>query len=103
MVTNDTYSIAMGYRTYWEYYLEQTAGRNRPVSTPSPEDIFRFYQAYMIATNTNHSVPSPKKVSVWIQTAELSVAFLVIVILLSHDVLGYWALLLFPGASQVQN
>lgn len=86
--TNDTYSIAMGYRTYWEYYLEQTAGRNRPVSTPSPEDIFRFYQAYMIATNTNQSVPSPKKVSVWVQTVELSVAFLVIVILLS--LLTFW-------------
>ena len=84
--TNDTYSITMGYRTYWEYWLH-TIGRAHTDAMPTPEDIFRFYQVYMIATNTNHPIKSTRKVSVWVDTVELSVVFLVATILLTLMIL----------------
>lgn len=86
--TNDTESIASGLHTYWDYGLENAGGRNLPVSTPSAQDLFRFYQAYIVTTNTNHSLPSRRKVSTWLKTVELSVIFLVVFILLS--VLTLW-------------
>ncbi|KAJ4350301.1 uncharacterized protein N0V89_008922 [Didymosphaeria variabile] len=85
---NDTDSIAMGYRAYWEYDLEKAAGRGAAVTTPSPRDIFRFYQAYVVAANTNHSVPTPRKVSVWVDTVQLSVVFLIFLLLLSLMTFG---------------
>ena len=86
--TNDTYSITEGYMDYWEYLLEDRAGRNLPVPMPSADDLFRFYQAYMATTNTNHSFSSRRTVSIWLQTVELSVIFLVIVIILF--ILTFW-------------
>lgn len=78
--TNDTYSITQSYEMYWTNTLEEASARGMTISTPSPTDLLRFYQAYMATMNTLHSAEVPQMVSVWMDTVQLSTIFLVVII-----------------------
>ncbi|CZR62748.1 uncharacterized protein PAC_12645 [Phialocephala subalpina] len=86
--TNDTLSIAMGYASFWVYPMEETDSKHEPVSTPTPEVLLRFYQAYMVTVNTIDSFPSLRRVSVWMDTVQLSVVFLAVIIALTLLTIG---------------
>ena len=81
--TNDTYSITYGYSTFWYYLLENDSSKDLRVPTPTPKRILRFYQAYYISVNTIYAFPSLRKLSVMVDTVQLSVTFLVIAIILA--------------------
>jgi hypothetical protein len=80
--TNDTYSITLAYVTYFDYPFEQEEFVSITYSTPAPEDILRFYQAYMVTVGTIFDVsPTPKEISVWMDTVQVSIVFLAIIII----------------------
>lgn len=81
--TNDTYAITMAYWTYWAYLLEDNASKDLPVSMPTPGELLRFYQAYMVSVNTIYAFPMLRNVSILMDTVQLSVIFLTIVTVLS--------------------
>lgn len=62
--TNDTYSITKSFTDFWFYNLEEVDTRNGSVATPTPENLLRFYQAYM-------------------ETVQISLVFLAVVIILT--------------------
>jgi hypothetical protein len=80
--TNDTFSIAFAYKTYWMTILGKNSAKNILVTAPTPEEIFRFYQAYMFSVNTWLSSSSQQYVSVWMDTVQLSTILLVLVVIL---------------------
>lgn len=81
--TNDTYSITKAFTDFWLYGLEEVDTRNGTVATPTPEELLRFYQAYMVSVNTEYSQPSLRKVSVLKDTVQVSLVFLTIVVILA--------------------
>lgn len=81
--TNDTGSIISSYRTYYFGPFAAAAVKKLPVEPPSARDLFRFYQIYMASMNTFHSNSSHRKLSMNVQTTELSLVFLIAVVLLS--------------------
>jgi hypothetical protein len=80
--TNDTFSIAFAYKTYWMTILGKNSAKNLSVTAPTPEEIFRFYQAYMFSVNSWLSPSSHQYVSVWMPTVQLSTILLVLVVIL---------------------
>ena len=104
--TNDTDSIIMAYRQYWNYMLEDSASKGLPVTMPTPEDILRFYQAYMVSVNTVYAFPSPRSLSVWMNTVQLSTVFLVIVLvftLLTLWLVGRYLIFLKRNNSELED
>lgn len=81
--TNNTYSIAMGYRTFWQQAVAETVGRGLVPPVLDASTLFRYYQAYMANTNTNHAMPTTRSVSIWVDSVGLSVIFLTVVVLLT--------------------
>jgi hypothetical protein len=81
--TNDTFSIADAYATMWVTRLSANSTKNATVSPPSPHELFRFYQAYMIAANTWYSRSYSRSVSTWTDTVQLSIACLTLVLILT--------------------
>lgn len=81
--TNDTHSITNAYRTYWATEVGEKSSKNLTVAAPTPQEIMRFYQAYMISVNTWLSRPSTRSVSVWKDTVQLHSTLLVVLILLA--------------------
>ncbi|KAI1413440.1 hypothetical protein F5Y13DRAFT_198756 [Hypoxylon sp. FL1857] len=81
--TNDTYSITMSYQNYYMNSFTTSASKGQLVATPTSRDLLRFYQAYLAAANTIYSSPTLKKVSVWKDVVQLSVALLVTIIILA--------------------
>ncbi|KAH8585359.1 hypothetical protein B0O99DRAFT_559719 [Bisporella sp. PMI_857] len=87
--TNDTYSITSQYRAMWGFPFGLMEGVNITYPTPSAQELLRFYQAYMVTLGTTYDVtPSPMKISVWMETVQLSIVFLAIIILSSTLVIG---------------
>ncbi|KAH8753205.1 hypothetical protein F5882DRAFT_308787, partial [Hyaloscypha sp. PMI_1271] len=85
--TNDTYSITYAFRTYWSFLVEDNSSKGQPVSTPTPKDILRLYQAYMVSVNTIYALKSLKTVSIWMETVQLSTVFLGTIIVLTASTL----------------
>ncbi|KAF2786834.1 hypothetical protein K505DRAFT_411744 [Melanomma pulvis-pyrius CBS 109.77] len=81
--TNDTGSIAKGFTTYYMAPFFGDAVKKQPVTLPSSRELLQFYQIYMASVNTLHSNPAPRTLSVKVQTVELSVIFLVVLIILT--------------------
>jgi hypothetical protein len=81
--TNDTYSITLSYRNYWMYSLEDMATKNLSISTPTPQDLLRFYQTYFATVNTEYAVSTTQQVSVLMDTVQLSIVFLAMVVILT--------------------
>lgn len=76
--TNDTYSITQSYEMYWTNSLEESGARGMTITTPTAKDLLRFYQAYMATMTTLHSSGEIQRVSVWMDTVQLSTIFLVV-------------------------
>jgi hypothetical protein len=49
----------------------------------SPEELFRFYQVYMITKDTQHGLPVTRTMSVELSTIELSTIFLTIILFIA--------------------
>ena len=80
--TNDTYSITMQYRAYWCFPFLMQERVNISFPTPKPEELPRFYQAYMVTVGATFDVsPVPKEISVWMDTVQLSIVFLAILLI----------------------
>ena len=80
--TNDTFQMSEGFVGFWMTKLSERSTRNLRVSPPTPQELFRFYQAYMIATNTWIPQPYTRKISVWTDTVQLSIACLILLLFL---------------------
>ena len=80
--TNDTWSITFAYRSNWMTEVGKLSSKNLTVTTPTPQKLFRFYQAYMISVNSWLAYPSERRVSVWMDTVQISTAILVVLIIL---------------------
>jgi len=73
--------VAKQVNSYWQAFVikpEDGTGEKTLVSLPSGEDLFRFYQAFMIAKDTWYPWHSTREISVRLKTVELSIAFIVI-------------------------
>lgn len=81
--TNDTYSITFGFRTYFSSILESDASKGLPVPTPTPLDILRMWQTYFATVNTIYAFPTPRVVSVWMETVQLSMGLLLTLLILT--------------------
>lgn len=79
---NDTWSINEAFTKFWMSELGQQSSKNKAVTVPTPQTLFRLYQAYMVSVNTWLSQPSPRKLSVWMPTVQFSTACLVMLLLL---------------------
>ncbi|KAF2636076.1 hypothetical protein P280DRAFT_363665, partial [Massarina eburnea CBS 473.64] len=80
--TNDTVSIIAGYRVYFNPAIAAAAVRKRIIIPPSARDLLRFYQVYMALINTLYINPSPRVLSVKMETIERSSISLAILVLL---------------------
>jgi hypothetical protein len=77
---NDTYTLAYEYATYFNYPFIRDEVLNITFPTPTSQELFRFYQAYMLSIGTNHDFsPVHKEVSVWMNIVQVSIVFLVVV------------------------
>ncbi|RYN66564.1 hypothetical protein AA0117_g8786 [Alternaria alternata] len=81
--TNDTASIVKGFTTYYMAPFIAAAVKDQVIDPPSARELVRFYQVYIASTNTQKSNAIPRTLSVKVQTVELSVIFLVILIILT--------------------
>lgn len=82
--TNDTYSITAAYSSYWGFQIEEIDSKKIVVPTPTAQELLRFYQAYIVTMNTLNTIdPSLRQVSIWMDTVQLSVAFLAVVVILT--------------------
>ncbi|KAF2831287.1 hypothetical protein CC86DRAFT_237425, partial [Ophiobolus disseminans] len=81
--TNDTASIAKGFTTYYMASFVAAAVKKQTVTPPSARDVLRFYQVYMASTNTQKSNPITRTLSIKVETVELSIIFLVVLIILT--------------------
>ena len=65
---------------YWSATAIQPSGKGYEmvVNIPSGEEIFRFYQSWMISKDTYYPYPSSRDISVSLNTVELSIVFIVI-------------------------
>ncbi|KIW28119.1 uncharacterized protein PV07_07801 [Cladophialophora immunda] len=81
--TNDTYSITFAFRTYFSNMLESAASKELPVPTPTSVDVLRMWQAYFATVNTIYAFPTPRVLSVWMDTVQLSTALLLTLVILT--------------------
>ncbi|KAH9210527.1 hypothetical protein DL95DRAFT_465787 [Leptodontidium sp. 2 PMI_412] len=78
--TNDTFSIALAYRSFWALPLQVNSTKGLAITPPTPKELLRFYQAYMVQVNTMFSPPtrrtvSTKKLRVHIHASLLAMIF----------------------------
>lgn len=85
--TNDTDSVGISYAHFWTHQVAQFDARNLTIPTPTPETLLRFYQSYMISVNTLSSFPTLQKVSVWMDTVQLSLISLILIAILTGLIL----------------
>ncbi|KAI4595979.1 hypothetical protein KJ359_006271 [Pestalotiopsis sp. 9143b] len=80
--TNDTLSIVAAYSPYFDDSFTKAALKNQTVGVPTGQDLIRLYQVYMATLSTYYSDPLPGVLSSIVDTVELSIAFLVVVLFL---------------------
>ncbi|KAI0173734.1 hypothetical protein BJ166DRAFT_605284 [Pestalotiopsis sp. NC0098] len=81
--TNDTGSIIASYSPYFDDPFTKNALKHKTVVPPTAQELVRFYQVYMATLSTYYSDPMPGVLSSVVDTVELSIAFLVVVLLLA--------------------
>lgn len=81
--TNDTYSIGEAYSAFWMGALSERSTRDLLVTPPSSRELFRFYQAYMVASDTWQPRPYVRKFSVWKDTVQVSTICLIFLLALT--------------------
>jgi hypothetical protein len=80
--SNDTFAITDAYRMFWTTYVGETSMENLPVVPPTPHELFRFYQAYIVSVNTWKARSYSRKLSIWTDTVQLSITCLTLILLL---------------------
>ncbi|KIX09788.1 uncharacterized protein Z518_00869 [Rhinocladiella mackenziei CBS 650.93] len=80
--TNDTSSIVNAYADYYREGVADMSDNHQTVSPLSPEELFRFYQTYMITAATDDDLATNRTISVLVEAVEMSLACLVIFVLL---------------------
>jgi hypothetical protein len=81
--TNDyTGYVAIGLTDFHRAQLPLESISNITITVPTPQDLIRFYQAYLISKDTFIPDPVSRVLSFRVQIVQLSVVFLVITILL---------------------
>jgi hypothetical protein len=82
----DTYSpgwVPEAFLTNYNARFVRESISDEPIFIPSPEELFRFYQVYMITKDTQHGLPVTRTMSVQLPTIELSTIFLAVVLLIT--------------------
>jgi hypothetical protein len=77
---DDTFSQAIEEHYHAPFFYQ--AVNNLPLWVPTGEDMFRFYQAYLISKDTQDYCPVKRIISTQVPTVELSSVFLAVVILI---------------------
>jgi hypothetical protein len=84
--SDDTFSQALEEHYHATFFYQAT--KNLPVWVPTGEDMFRFYQAYLISKDTQDDCPVKRIISAQVPTVELSSVFLAIVTLMGILILA---------------
>jgi hypothetical protein len=82
----DTYSpgrVPEAFLTNYNARFVRESISDDPIFIPSPQELFRFYQVYMITKDTQHGLPVTRTVSVELPTIELSTIFLAVMLLIA--------------------
>jgi hypothetical protein len=79
--------VAGGLNDFHRARLPQESISNSGITVPTPQDLVRFFQAYLITKDTLFREPVSRILSVRVQIVQLSVVFLVITVLLAILVL----------------
>jgi hypothetical protein len=82
---DDTFSQAIEEHYHATFFYQ--AINNLPLWVPTGEDMFRFYQAYLISKDTQDYRPVTRIISARVPTVELSSVFLAVVILIGFLIL----------------
>jgi hypothetical protein len=82
---DDTFSQAIEEHYHATFFYQ--AINNLPLWVPTGEDMFRFYQAYLISKDTQDYRPVTRILSAQVPTVELSSVFLAVVILMGFLIL----------------
>lgn len=86
--TNDTASIMRAYADYNRANIVRQSDSDDIVSPLAPEQILRFYQAYMISWATQNALPIQRTLSVGLAATQLSTAFLVVILIITICIAG---------------
>ncbi|KAK5651029.1 hypothetical protein OQA88_1801 [Cercophora sp. LCS_1] len=79
--TWDFVTTIFAYRSFYEATLTEQSFRKEPIYHPSGQDLFRFYQAYLVTKDIQNYEGAERVISVAVPTVELSVPLLVVFLL----------------------
>jgi hypothetical protein len=79
--TNQTQFIVMAAASFYAQSIQDAGAHKTDFRLPSPQELLRFYQAYMSSVNTNTSPPSSRVISVRVPAVQLSCITLAIILL----------------------
>lgn len=86
---DDTFAMAL--TTHYQATLVQQSRRGWPITVPSGQDMWRFYQAYLISKDTQNYLPVTRVLSIQTPTVELSSIFLVLTLFIMMLIAAGWA------------
>jgi hypothetical protein len=75
--------IPNAYTEYYQARFVQESSSDYAITQISPQDLRRFFQVYLITTDTQYRQPVTRKISVDVKIVQLSTIFLVIYLLMS--------------------
>ncbi|KAL2072655.1 hypothetical protein VTL71DRAFT_11998 [Oculimacula yallundae] len=85
--TNDTFSIALEYAANWAYPFYAKEALNITYPVPTAKQLLRFYQAYILTIGTlKDPLSSPRSLTVRLETVQISVVFLAVLILAAFTI-----------------
>jgi hypothetical protein len=81
--TNSTDQLITAFADYYRANFVLESISNYPIQHPKPEDLFQFYQVYMITKDTQYPHRVVRPMSAHLRTVEISTVFLTIVLLIA--------------------
>ena len=79
--SGDVWNIPYAYVEYYQARFVQESTSNSEITVITPDELVRFYQAYVIAKDVMYRQPVTRTLSAEIPTVELSTAFLIVCLL----------------------
>lgn len=79
--SGDVWNIPLAYVEYYQARFIQESTSNSEITVITPDELVRFYQAYVIAKDVMYRQPVTRTLSAEIPTVELSTAFLIVCLL----------------------
>jgi len=80
-ILDEKFAMAIELHYHVNFILQQQRGQQ--IWVPTGEDMFRFYQAYMICKDTQELAPVTRLLSTQVPTVELSTVFLAVMLLIA--------------------